>query len=175
MHGKTGDLSGYSARPSGSSAGTTAGHRSICNAATAESTGLNVAVIGQGPMGQLWNCTLKQLGARQIVGVDLNAERLKVSPQMGATDTLQVSADQTDEDISQKFKVLGGQRPDLVIECVGHREQVVNLCLEICKEHGSVFFFGVPTQALQQISLFKLFWKNITLYASVVPDFEIDF
>ena len=138
--------------------------------------GLNVVVIGQGPMGQLWNCTLKQLGCRQIVGVDLNTQRLKVSGQMGATDTLQVNAEQSHEDIAAEVeKILGGQKPDLVIECVGHREQVVNLCLEICREHGSVFFFGVPTQALQEISLFKLFWKNITLYASVVPDFEIDF
>ncbi|MBT6724242.1 MAG: zinc-binding dehydrogenase, partial [Planctomycetaceae bacterium] len=105
-----------------------------------------------------------------------NAERLEVSPQMGATDILQVSAGQSDEEIAAEVrKTLGGQKPDLVIECVGHREQVVNLCLEICKEHGSVFFFGVPTQTLQEISLYKLFWKNITLYASVVPDFEIDF
>ena len=114
--------------------------------------GLNVAVIGQGPMGQLWNVTLKQLGCRQIIGVDLNAERLKVSPQMGATETLQVSTGQSDEEIAAAVqKTLGGQKPDLVIECVGHREQVVNLCLEICKEHGNVFFFGVPTQTLQEI------------------------
>ncbi len=35
----------------------------------------NVVVVGQGPMGQLWNCALSQLGARRGIGLGLNADR----------------------------------------------------------------------------------------------------
>jgi len=138
--------------------------------------GLNVAVVGQGPMGQLWNCALSQLGANRIVGIDLNSDRLQVSPQMGATDTLHVGSDQSAADIANGVqKILGGQAPDLVIECVGHREQVVNLCSAICKQRGTVFFFGVPPKHVADFDLYTLFWKNQILYTSVGPDFSIDF
>ena len=136
----------------------------------------NVVVVGQGPMGQLWNCALSQLGARRVIGLDLNADRLQVSPEMGATDTLQVSPDQNAEDIAAGVRsILGGESPDLVIECVGHREQMVNLCFEICRKAGTVFFFGVPPKHVKNFDLHKMFFKNLTLVTSVGPDFTKDF
>ena len=136
----------------------------------------NVVVVGQGPMGQLWNCALSQLGARRVVGLDLNADRLQVSPQMGATDTLQVSPEKNADDIAADVRsILGGESPDLVIECVGHREQVVNLCFEICRKAGTVFFFGVPPKYIENFDLHKMFFKNQTLVTSVGPDFTKDF
>ena len=95
---------------------------------------------------------------------------------MGATDTLHVSADQAADDISSSVRgILGGNAPDLVIECVGHREQVVNLCSAICKQMGSIFFFGVPPKRVADFDLYTLFWKNQILYTSVGPNFSIDF
>ncbi|MBM4075631.1 MAG: alcohol dehydrogenase, partial [Planctomycetes bacterium] len=41
---------------------------------------MDVAVVGQGPMGQLMNATLSNMGARHIIGIDLLESRLKVSP-----------------------------------------------------------------------------------------------
>jgi len=136
----------------------------------------NVVVVGQGPMGQLWNCALSQLGARRVIGLDLNADRLKVSPEMGATDTLQVSLEKNAEDIAAGVRsILGGESPDLVIECVGHREQRANLCFEICRKAGTVFFFGVPPKHVENFDLHKMFFKNQTLVTSVGPDFTKDF
>ena len=136
----------------------------------------NVVVVGQGPMGQLWNCALSQLGARRVIGLDLNADRLKVSPEMGATDTLQVSLEKNAEDIAAGVRsILGGESPDLVIECVGHREQRANLCFEICRKAGTIFFFGVPPKHVEKFDLHKMFFKNQTLVTSVGPDFTKDF
>ena len=132
----------------------------------------NVVVVGQGPMGQLWNCALSQLGARRVIGLDLNADRLKVSPEMGATDTLQVSLEKNAEDIAAGVRsILGGESP----ECVGHREQRANLCFEICRKAGTVFFFGVPPKHVENFDLHKMFFKNQTLVTSVGPDFTKDF
>ncbi len=118
----------------------------------------NVVVVGQGPMGQLFNIALRQLGARQIIAVDQIADRLEVSPRTGATHT--VNSSQQDpvkavEDITQ------GEGARFVVEAVGHREQVLNLCAEICKPFGTVLFFGVPPKSIDNFSIYTVFWKNL--------------
>lgn len=137
--------------------------------------GWNVAVVGQGPMGQLFNVTLRQLGANQIIGCDIDASRLKTSPSMGATDTVLVDPDDDEGSINKVKDALGGELPDLVIEVVGHREQVLNFCIKMCRPYGTVFFFGVPPETVPEFNIFDFFWKNLTMYTTVGPDFGIDF
>ena len=48
----------------------------------------DVAVVGQGPIGQMFNAGLRNLGTRKIIGIDPVESRLRVSRQMGATDTV---------------------------------------------------------------------------------------
>ncbi|MCA9015668.1 MAG: zinc-binding dehydrogenase, partial [Planctomycetaceae bacterium] len=94
-----------------------------------------VAVVGQGPMGQLMNAALSNMGARQIVGIDLLESRLQVSPRMGATATI---CNQNTDPVTALREILQGELPDIVIEAVGHADQQLNLCIDLCREAGNI-------------------------------------
>ena len=133
---------------------------------------MDVAVVGQGPMGQLMNACLRNMGARQIIGVDLLESRLKTSPKMGATATV---CNKVDDPVAAVKKILNGNLPDIVIECVGHADQQFNLCIDLCKHAGRILFFGVPPQTINNLRWRDLFFKNATVHTSVNPDFRRDF
>jgi threonine dehydrogenase-like Zn-dependent dehydrogenase len=133
---------------------------------------LDVAVVGQGPMGQLMNATLRNMGARQIIGIDLLEERLKVSHKMGAT---AIVCNSQEDPVSAVKRILNGNLPDIVIECVGHAEQQLNLCIDLCRHEGELLCFGVPPQFINGLRWRDLFFKNVTVHTSVGPDFRRDF
>lgn len=133
---------------------------------------LDVAVVGQGPMGQLMNACLRILGARHIVGIDLLESRLKTSPRMGATATV---CNASESPVAAVKKHLGGKLPDIVIECVGHADQQLNLCIELIGHGGQLLSFGVPPEIINGLRWRDLFFKNVSVYTSVGPDFGRDF
>lgn len=132
----------------------------------------NVVVVGQGPIGQLFNIALRQLGARQIIAVDQIADRLEVSLQTGATHV--VNSSQQDP-VRAVEDITGEDGAGLVVEAVGHREQVLNLCAELCRPLGTVLFFGVPPKSIDNFDIYTVFWKNLSIVTSVGPDFSKDF
>jgi threonine dehydrogenase-like Zn-dependent dehydrogenase len=132
----------------------------------------DVAVVGQGPMGQLFNATLRNLGARTIIGIDKLESRLRVSPKMGATHTI-CNADRDPVPIVQE--ILHGDLPDIVIECVGHADQAFNDCISLCRHAGRILYFGVPPETIDGLQWRELFRKNLTVHTSVNPDFRRDF
>lgn len=131
-----------------------------------------VAVVGQGPMGQLMNAALSNMGARAIIGIDLLESRLAVSPQMGATATI---CNQHTEPVAALKDILDGELPDIVIEAVGHADQQFNLCVDLCREGGNILVFGVPPETIDQVRWRDLLFKNITVNTSINPDFKRDF
>ena len=133
---------------------------------------MDVAVVGQGPMGQLMNAALRNMGARQIIGIDLLESRLKTSPKMGATATV---CNANLEPVAAVKKILNGNLPDIVIECVGHADQQFNLCIDLCKQAGRLLYFGVPPQTINGLRWRDLFFKNVTVHTTVNPDFRRDF
>jgi threonine dehydrogenase-like Zn-dependent dehydrogenase len=133
---------------------------------------LDVAVVGQGPMGQLMNASLRNMGARQIIGIDLLESRLKVSPKMGATATV---CNANADPVAAVRKILDGNLPDIVIECVGHADQQFNLCIDLCRQNGRMLFFGVPPRVINNLRWRDLFFKNVTVHTSVNPDFRKEF
>lgn len=135
-------------------------------------TDLDIAVVGQGPMGQLFNSALKNLGARHIIGIDLLESRLKVSRLMGATHTV---CNSTQEPVAAVREILNGELPDIVVECVGHADQAFNLCIQLCRQNGRLLYFGVPPEVVNGIRWRDLFTKNVTVHTSVNPDFKRDF
>lgn len=133
---------------------------------------LDVAIVGQGPMGQLFNACISNLGARHIIGIDKLAERLKVSPLMGATETV---CNAQEDPVAAVREILGGELPDVVVECVGHADQAFNLCLSLCKQNGRLLYFGVPPEVVDATRWRDLFTRNVTVHTSVNPDFRRDF
>lgn len=131
-----------------------------------------VAVVGQGPMGQLMNAALSNMGAREVIGIDLLESRLEVSPHMGATATI---CNQNTDPVTALREILNGELPDIVIEAVGHADQQLNLCIDLCREAGNILVFGVPPETIDQVRWRDLLFKNITVNTSINPDFKRDF
>lgn len=132
----------------------------------------DVVVVGQGPIGQLFNLCLRNLGARQIIGVDLLPSRLARSAAHGATATICNAEVDPREEV---LRLTGGIGPDLVIEAVGHRDQAFNVCIDLAKQAGQILYFGVPPSEVNQVHWYKFLKKNLTVFTSVDPDFRRDF
>src|SRR5262249_20746318 len=54
----------------------------------------DVVIVGQGPIGQMFTASFRNLGAREIIAVERIESRLALSPTMGATAT--INADKSD-------------------------------------------------------------------------------
>lgn len=132
----------------------------------------DVAVVGQGPIGQMFNAALRNLGARHIIGIDPLPERLEHSRDMGATATI-CNADA--DPLHAIRKITGGQLPDIVIEAVGHGDQALNLCITLCRPAGRILYFGVPPETIDGVRWRDLMQKNLTVHTSINPSFERDF
>jgi len=133
---------------------------------------LDVAIVGQGPMGQQMNSCVRNFGARRIIAIDKVRARLERSNEFGATD---VVYSESADPVEQVREITGGRMVDVVIECVGHRDQTVDLCVGLCRHGGRILVFGVPEASVQISHWRDLFFKNITLHTTVNPSFEDEF
>jgi threonine dehydrogenase-like Zn-dependent dehydrogenase len=132
----------------------------------------DVVVIGQGPIGQMFNACLRNLGARNIIAVERLPSRLALSSKMGANATI----DPNETDVTAEVaRITGGAMADIVVEAVGHADQVLNLALSLVKPYGRLMYFGVPPESIDAVRWRDAFMRNITIHTSVGPDFEIDF
>jgi threonine dehydrogenase-like Zn-dependent dehydrogenase len=131
----------------------------------------DVVIVGQGPMGQFFNMALRNMGARHIIGIDVLDSRLTLSKQFGATETV---CNATTDPVEAVREILGGELSEIVIECVGHYDQVMNLCIDLCAPFGKILSFGVPPESID-LHLREMLIKNLTIHASMNPDFERDF
>jgi threonine dehydrogenase-like Zn-dependent dehydrogenase len=100
----------------------------------------HVVVIGQGPTGQLFDSTLRNLGARSIVAVDPLDYRLEVGRRSGATHTLNPDRDDIVEAVRE---ITGGDMADIVVEAVGDAD-TYRLAADLTRRNGTVIGFGVP-------------------------------
>ncbi len=126
-----------------------------------EVAGRTIAVVGQGPMGQLINAELARRGAKRVVAVDRQTERLAMAKRMGATDTLAVSSSTLDH---------GGfvDGVDLAIEVVGHDELAVDLCADLARFEGRILIFGaVDSPRVDAYPLGVILRKNLTVHHSI--------
>lgn len=121
--------------------------------------GKSVAVIGQGSAGLWWNTMLKRLGARHVIGIDLQAHRVKAGLQFGATHTIH---NKSADPVPSIQTILDGNLPGLVVEAAGLNDSI-NLAFEIVKENGFVLQFGVPHDQSFVVDYYKQFRKCITL------------
>ena len=132
----------------------------------------DVAVVGQGPIGQIFCASLRNLGARKIIAIDRLAGRLTLSPRMGATETI---CSQQADPVEAVRELTEGRMADLVIEVVGHQDQALNLCIDLCAQGGRLLYFGVPPEQIDGVRWRDLLFKNVTVHTSVNPDFDRDF
>lgn len=133
---------------------------------------LDIAIVGQGPMGQLFNMCVKSLGARQVIGIDKLESRLQTSVKTGATTTICNAAE---DPVAKVQELTGGKGADIVIEAVGHGDQQFNLCIELMAPGGRILYFGVAPEIINGLRWRDLIFKNGTVHTSINPDFRRDF
>jgi threonine dehydrogenase-like Zn-dependent dehydrogenase len=129
--------------------------------------GARVAVVGQGPIGLLFNACLSNLGAGQIIGIDVLEPRVARSCHFGATDSICTA---TMDPVAAVTQLTGGAMADLVVEAVGHLDQAFNLCVDLCRDGGRLLYFGVPPDRLQDVRWIGAFRKSLTIHTSVPND-----
>lgn len=98
--------------------GVATGFCSVTNVAGVEA-GSTVVVLGCGGVGLAVVQAAKLAGARRVIAVDLNSERLDLATRLGATDTLQPASDDSGlrRAATEVKHLLGGRAADYAFEC----------------------------------------------------------
>lgn len=135
--------------------------------------GKTVVVVGQGPMGQIFNAILKGSGARLVIGIDRLESRTTLSRQMGATHAFCCQSDE--EAVAAVTDLTDGAMADVVIEAVGHKDIALNQCIKLCTYGGRILSFGVPHETVDGVRWYDVLVKNLTIHGSINPDFRVDF
>lgn len=134
--------------------------------------GRDVAVLGLGPIGQMFIAGLRNMGARRIIGIDPVTERSDLALTMGATDVVTAVGTEAEDPVRS---ILNGGLPEVVIEAVGHRAQAFNDAVLLTREFGTILYFGVPPTPTDGLDLKAAMLKNLTVRTSLHPDFEDTF
>ena len=130
-----------------------------------------VAVIGQGSAGLWFNLVASRMGARQVIGVDLQEHRLTIAPRYGATHVVHNQDSNAAEAIAE---LTNGDMADVVIEAAGEISSI-NLSIELAKWGGYILFFGVPRTHGEPTIPFaydQFFVKNLVSQTVVDAMFE---
>lgn len=123
-------------------------------------TGRHVAVLGQGSIGLLFSYVAKAAGARQVTGVD-PVDRTGVGPAFGVDTVVRATSDRWLSHLP------AGDRPDVVIEAVGHQVATLGHAVEAVAFGGTVFYFGVADDDVYPISMRTMLRNNLTLKSGV--------
>jgi len=129
-----------------------------------------VAVIGQGPVGQLFNHLLWNLGVRMIIAIDKIPERLAVSTTMHATHTLQVGKDNVPQAVRD---LTGGPGVDLAVEASGY-DETLSMMIDIVRRDGRVLMFGQPKHLAVTFPIMQMYNKRLKVITTTGPDVDLD-
>lgn len=125
--------------------------------------GRHVAVIGQGSIGLLFSYVAKAFGARRVTGID-PVDRDGIGQQFGVDTIVRATSDRWVSHLTP------GDRPDVVIEAVGHQVATLGHAIEAAAPGGTVFYFGVPDDDSYPISMRTMLRNNLTLKSGVTLD-----
>jgi len=123
----------------------------------------HVAVIGQGSIGLLFSYVAKAFGARHVTGVD-PVDRDCIGKEFGVDTIVRATSDRWVSHLD------ANDRPDIVIEAVGHQVATLGHAIESAAFGGTVFYFGVPDDHSYPISMRTMLRNNLTLKSGVTLD-----
>lgn len=125
--------------------------------------GRRVAVIGQGSIGLLFSFVAKELGAEQVTGID-PVDRSTTAVKFGVDTFICSTSDRWVR------RLEWADKPDIVIEAVGHQVATLQDAVEAAGFGGTVFYFGVPDDDSYPISMRTMLRNNLTLKSGVTMD-----
>lgn len=124
--------------------------------------GQRVVVLGQGPIGLLFDQVLADRGA-VVTGVD-PVDRSAFAGELGATEFLPISSR------GWAHRTVGDDRPEIVVEAVGHQPGSLDHAIHGVAPGGQVFVFGVNDEPYYPLNMQHLLRKNLTLRAGLTVD-----
>ncbi|GGB18505.1 alcohol dehydrogenase [Flexivirga endophytica] len=125
--------------------------------------GLRVAVLGLGPFGLLFCHTLSAAGAAEVVGVD-RLDRSAIADAFGINTLVHSATGRWARSLADD------DRPDLIIEAVGHQTATLSDAVEAVAQDGRIFCFGVPDEPVYPLPMQELFRKHVTLFGGIVAE-----
>jgi threonine dehydrogenase-like Zn-dependent dehydrogenase len=125
--------------------------------------GRRVAILGQGSIGLLFSYVVKAAGAEHVTGVD-PIDRDEIGKAFGVDTVVRATSDRWVSHLKPD------DRPDIVIEAVGHQVATLNHAIEAAAFGGTVFYFGVADDDSYPISMRTMLRNNLTLKSGVTLD-----
>jgi L-iditol 2-dehydrogenase len=118
--------------------------------------GARAAVLGLGPIGLLFAHMLRSAGAATVLGVDA-VDRSGVASAFGVDEVVHATT------YRWVTHLKPADRPDLVVEAIGHNSATVNHAIAACAAGGCVYVFGVPDEPVYPIDVEVLLRRNLTV------------
>ncbi len=116
--------------------------------------GDTVAVIGCGGVGDAAVAGAVYAGARQVIAVDTDQQKLTWAREFGATDTVDAS---TEDVVARLQELTGGFGPDVVIDAVG-RPETFRQAFDARDLAGTAVLVGVPNPSMVfEVPLIEVF------------------
>ena len=125
--------------------------------------GRHVGIIGQGSIGLLFSYAAKAAGAQHVTGID-PVDRAGIADKFGVDTYVRATSDRWVSQLARE------DRPDIVIEAVGHQVATLNHAIEAAGHGGTVFYFGVADDDSYPISMRTMLRNNLTLKSGVTLD-----
>jgi len=125
--------------------------------------GDTIAIIGAGPVGMSALLTAQFYAPARIVMIDMDPARLALSRQFGATDTVQVGAEDV---VAAVMAMTGGLGVDVAIEAVGI-PATFDICQKIISPGGNISNVGVHGAPVT-LHIEELWIKNINISMGLV-------
>ena len=104
--------------------------------------GMNILVLGAGPIGNLAAQTARGLGARSVMITDVSDFRLDIARRCGIQGCVNPAKESLDEAIVKHF---GGDRADAILECVG-AQATVEQAISLSRKGTDIVIVGVFAQ-----------------------------
>ena len=104
----------------------------------------SVAVFGQGMVGQLTTALCRMSGAYPVIAVDLDADRLALAKQSGATHTV----DASNEDAAEAVRSITDGGAQSVIHATRAAQTLVD-CMKAAADRGKVVVVGFPFDTVE--------------------------
>lgn len=123
--------------------------------------GRRAAVLGLGPIGMLFGAALTARGAH-VTGVD-RVDRTAEAPAFGIDELVVGHSREWAEGLAEK------DRPHLVVDAIGHSQEVLADCVEAAAPHGEVYVFGLPEEHYV-LPMRRFFRKTLVLRAGATTN-----
>lgn len=128
-----------------------------------------LAIVGGGTMGALALLTSRRIGAREVLVVDVNEDRLASARTLGASHTVNTGS----ADGVGQAKQLAGAGFDIVIDASGSGP-ARQMALDLCRPGGQVLLLGMGQQSseIDFVSSIRKEHRILMSFAYTPADFE---